>query len=220
MGIRGVLWDMDGVLVDTGEFHFQSWVTTLSFFNIPFSREFFQESFGMNNRGVLNKLLGRIPDQELYLNISEQKEMNFRQLIRGQIQPLAGVVELLNLFKSKGIRQAISSSAPQENIDVIVDELNLRSFFEAIVSGNKLPGKPAPDVFLTSAQAIGIPAQDCLVIEDAIAGVEGAKRAGMLCLAVTNTNPPENLQKADLIVESLVQVDSGYLEKLFRLSPD
>ena len=220
MGIRGVLWDMDGVLVDTGEFHFQSWVTTLSFYNIPFSREIFQESFGMNNWGVLNKLLGRVPDQELYLKINEQKEINFRQLIRGHIQPLDGVVELLNLFQSKGIRQAISSSAPQENIDLIVDELNLRNYFDAIVSGNKLPGKPAPDVFLTSAQAIGIPAQDCLVIEDAIAGVEGAKRAGMLCLAVTNTNPPENLQKADLIVESLLQVDSGYLEKLFRLSPD
>ena len=220
MGIRGVLWDMDGVLVDTGEFHFQSWVTALSIFNIPFSREFFQESFGMNNWGILNKLMGRVPDQETYLKINEQKETNFRQIIRGQIQPLAGVVELLDLFKSKDFRQAISSSAPQENIDVIVDELNLRSYFDAIVSGNKLPGKPAPDVFLASAQAIGIPAQDCLVIEDAIAGVEGAKRAGMLCLAVTNTNPPENLQKADRIVESLLQVDSDYLENLFRLSPD
>lgn len=220
MSIKGILWDMDGVLVDNGELHYQAWKATLTDYDIPFSRKLFQETFGMNNWSILNKLLGQAPDQALYQAISDQKERLFRQSTHGQVKPLPGVLELLHLGKSKGLRQAISSSAPQENIDVIVDELNLRTLFDAIVSGNKLNGKPAPDVFLASANAIGVPPQNCLVIEDAIAGVEGAKRAGMLCLAVTNTNPKENLQRADSIVDSLLQVNASFLEELLQKLPD
>lgn len=219
MTIRGVLWDMDGVLVDTGEFHYQAWTNTLALHNIPFSREFFRETFGMNNWGILNKLLGHEPDQALYETISHQKEEMFRQVIHGNAKPLPGVLEVLRFLKSRNIRQAIASSAPPENIDVLVDDLGLRNSFDAIVSGYKLPGKPAPDVFLASAQAIGVLSQDCMVIEDAVAGVEGAKRAGMLCLAVTNTNSAEKLQMADYVVDSLLQLDAKTLEKFLKLAP-
>ena len=214
MGIRGVLWDMDGVIMDTGSFHYQAWANTLSLYNIPFSHELFQETFGMNNWGVLSKLLGHKPDQEFHDTISDQKEKIFREIIHGKASALPGVIETLKFLKSKGIRQAIASSAPQENIDILVDELNLRNSFDALVSGSRLIGKPAPDVFLASAQVIGIPPQHCLVIEDAVTGVEGAKRAGMLCLAVTNTNPAEKLQRADYIVDSLLQIEPGFLEGL------
>jgi beta-phosphoglucomutase family hydrolase len=214
MGIRGVLWDMDGVLVDTGEFHYQSWSNTLLLHDIPFSRELFQETFGMNNRGVLKKLLGHEPDQAFQNTISSQKEKIFRESIQGKVRPLPGVVETLSFLKSKGIRQAIASSAPQENIDLLVDALNLRDSFDALVSGATLLGKPAPDIFLASAKALGIPPHNCLVIEDAVPGVEAAKQAGMLCLAVTNTNPAEKLHQADYIVDSLLQVEPGFLEKL------
>jgi beta-phosphoglucomutase len=219
MSIQGVLWDMDGVLVDTGEFHYQAWAKTLALFSIPFSCELFKKTFGMNNWGVLTTLLGYKPDEALYDTISDQKEKMFRQAIHGQASPLPGVIEMLGFLKSKGIRQAIASSAPPENIDALVDELNLRGSFDAILSGYKLSGKPAPDVFLASAQALGVPPQNCLVIEDAVTGVEGAKRAGMLCLAVTNTNPAEKLQQADHIVDSLLQIESGFLEKLLGLTP-
>ncbi len=214
MGIRGVLWDMDGVLVDTGEFHYQSWSNTLSLYDIPFSRELFQETFGMNNRGVLKMLLGDEPDQAFQNTISNQKEKIFREIIQGKVRPLPGVVEILSFLKSKGIRQAIASSAPQENIDLLVDALNLRDSFDALVSGATLLGKPAPDIFLASAEALGIPPLNCLVIEDAVPGVEAAKQAGMLCLAVTNTNSPEKLHQADYIVDSLLQVEPGFLEKI------
>ena len=125
----------------------------------------------------------------------------------------------LGYFQAKGIRQAIASSAPLENIDVLVDELNLRRSFDALVSGYHLIGKPAPDVFLASAQAIGILPQNCLVIEDAVTGVESAKRAGMLCIAVTNTNPAEKLQEADYIVDSLLRLEPGFLEELLQSVP-
>ena len=212
--IKGVLWDLDGVLVDTGEFHYQSWVRTLALFQIPYSLELFQETFGMNNWSVLVRLLGHDPEQAVYTKISGQKEASFREVIHGQVKPLPGALETLQYLKSRGICQAIASSAPQENIDALVDELELRDHFAAIVSAYHLVGKPAPDVFLASAKAIGIPPQNCLVIEDSVAGVEGAKRAGMTCLAVTNTHPAGKLRQADYIVGSLLQLEDGFWEDL------
>ena len=218
MTIKGILWDLDGVLMDTGEFHYQAWAHTLAAFQIPFSRELFRETFGMNNRGILERLLGHPPGQALYMQISDQKEEMFRRVIHGQVKPLPGVLETLHYLDSKGLRQAIASSAPPGNIDALVDELGLRDCFNAIVSGSALAGKPAPDVFLLSARAIGVSPQDCLVIEDAVTGVEGAKRAGMRCLAVTNTNPAEKLSQADFVVASLDQVPAIFWDELSGLA--
>lgn len=214
MKIKGVLWDMDGVLVDTGELHYRAWARILTEHKIPFSKDIFRETFGMNNWSILTLLLGHEPEQELYTQISEGKEVAFREIIPGQVKPLPGAVGTLQYFQTKGIPQAIASSAPRENIDALVDELNLRNYLQAIVSAYKMPGKPAPDVFLASAKAIGIPPQDCLVIEDSVAGVEGAKRAGMTCLAVTNTHPAEKLGQADFVIDNLLQLDAGFWESL------
>ncbi len=149
---RGVLWDMDGVLIDTGEFHFRAWSQTLSEYAIPFSRELFQATFGMNNTGTLSTLLGRTPTPEFVAEISERKEWLFRQEIHGHVHLLPGVRTWLEDLKATGARQAIASSAPVANIDILVDELGLRLYFDAIVSGFDLPGKPDPAVFLRAAK--------------------------------------------------------------------
>lgn len=214
MDVKGVLWDLDGVLVDTGELHYQAWQRTLAGYQIPYSRDLFRETFGMNNWSVLSLLLGDRLDQDLYEKISGQKEKAFREVIHGQVKPLPGAVETLHSLGSRGIPQAIASSAPQENIDALVDELGLRTYFKAIVSAYKMPGKPAPDVFLASAKAIRIPPWHCLVIEDSVAGVEGARLAGMICLAVTNTNPWEALRQADYVVDSLLELEAAFWETL------
>ena len=217
MRIRAVLWDLDGVLVDTGEFHYLAWAEILRPLNIPFSREHFEHTFGMNNWGVLTTLLGSAPDQAFYEKVSREKETRFREIILGQARPLPGVLETLGFLQSKGVRQAIASSAPMENIDVLVDVLALRGYFDAVVSGSQLPGKPAPDVFLAAARALNTPPENCLVIEDAVTGVAGAKSAGMLCLAVTNTNPAEKLRQADYIFDSLLELKPDFLEGLLEI---
>jgi len=211
---------MDGVLVDTNEFHYKAWSRTLALSDIPFSRELFSETIGMNNKGILDHVLGYEPDHRFYAKICDRKEKLFRQVIHGFVKPLPGVVKMLHFLKSKGIRQAIASSAPQENIDALMDELVLRDNFEVIVSGEELAGKPAPDVFLAATQAIGIPPQNCLVIEDSVTGVEAAKQARILCLAVTNTYPAEKLYQADYIVDSLLQVNAVLWEVLMKLSEE
>jgi beta-phosphoglucomutase family hydrolase len=211
---QGVIWDMDGVLADTGEFHFQAWSQALPEFGIPFTRELFTATFGMNNAGILAVLLGQTPAPELLAEISDRKEQLFRQAVRGRVQPLPGVLAWLERLKAAGIRQAIASSAPPANIDALVDELGLCDYFDAIVSGFDLPGKPDPTLFLKVARLIGVPPERCVVVEDAVAGVEAARRAGMKCIAVTTTNPTQALKGADVIVERLDALPPDTFERL------
>ena len=209
-----VLWDMDGVLVDTGEAHYRSWAQALEAHGVPFSRETFRQTFGMNNAGILSLLLGDQFTLELLAEIGDQKEEAFRAAVRGHVQPLPGVLDWLQRLQAAGFRQAVASSAPPENIDVLVDSLGIRSYFEVLGSGADLPGKPEPVLFLQVASALAVPPRRCAVIEDAVAGVEAAKRAGMVCVAVTTTNPAPALAAADRVVERLDVLPDDTFQRL------
>lgn len=210
----GVLWDMDGVLVDTAEFHFQTWLEALSAHNIPFTRESFRATFGMNNAGTLAALLGETPSPELLAEIGERKEQQFRRAIRGQVRPLPGVLAWLKRLRSEGARQGVASSAPPANIDALLDEMGLRPFFDVVGSGSDLPPKPDPSLFLQVSGLLGVAPGHCVVIEDSVAGVRAARRAGMRCIAVTTTNPPGLLEEADVIVERLDQLPRDAFRRL------
>jgi beta-phosphoglucomutase family hydrolase len=213
----GVIWDMDGVLVDTGELHYQSWRRVFEDLKTEFSRDQFRATFGMNNAGILEEILGYKPEFHFVEKVSQQKEGQFRRSVQGRVTPLPGVLEWLRQLKDMGFHQSIASSAPQANIDVLVDELQIRDFFEVMVSGYDMPGKPNPDVFLRAADLMGVPAKNCIVIEDAIAGVRAARSAGMRCIAVTTTNPAHLLSEADIVLEGLY---ANPVETILNLSED
>lgn len=218
MNLRcGVIWDLDGVLVDTGEFHFRSWSKTLAPYQITFDHDLFSKTFGMNNAGVLTTLLGHSPDPQLLSAIGNEKERLFRELIHGSVQPMRGVRIWLDLFAAAFCHQAIGSSAPQANIDALVDEMGIRNYFKAIVSGANMPGKPDPAVFLEAARLMEIPAEKNLVIEDSVAGVAAARRAGMKCVAVLTSHPREALKDAHLVVECLDKLSWDKAQKLLDI---
>lgn len=201
--VFGVLWDMDGVLVDTGEFHYQSWSVALAEVNIPYDREKFRKTFGMNNTRILTILLGHPPLPSFLTQVSDRKESLFRQMIRGKVHPMPGVIPCLEGWQSMNYPQAVASSAPMANIDALVDEMEIRSYFSALVSAFYLPSKPDPAVFLEAARQLDLPPNKCIVIEDSLPGINAAHRAGMKCIAVASTNPRQKLSIADLIVNSL-----------------
>jgi len=212
---KAILWDMDGVLADTSPLHFQTWELVLSEQGIPFDRQKFQHIFGLKNYDILPYLVGKPLQAHWIKLVADQKEAAFRQALVGHLRPLPGVLDWLEHFQTWGCKQAVASSAPPENIDALVDELGIRRYFEVLVNPGDLPGKPNPDVFLLAASTVGISPQDCLVIEDSIVGVEAARRAGMHCIAVTTTNPPEALSQADIIVDTLAQLSANQVESLF-----
>jgi HAD superfamily hydrolase (TIGR01509 family) len=140
----------------------------------------------------------------------------FREAIKENAEYLPWVEYWLNEFKQSGIKQAIASSGSQENIDAVLDTLGTRLYLDEIVSGKDLPSKPDPAVFLKAARQLSVEPKNCLVIEDAIAGVAGAKAAGMKCLAVTTTNYPEDLSDADMILKNLELLTESMLNALFQ----
>ena len=211
---KAVLWDMDGVLVDTFDTHFRAWSRIFAELDHPFTLDDFRRTFGMNNRTILKTLLGVYLPEAEFQAVSDRKEVYFRESVRGITRFLPGVTDWLARFHSFGLPQAVASSAPQENITALLDELDAHQWFSAVVSGAKLSGKPDPVVFLLAARQLGVEPADCLVIEDAVPGVEAAKRGGMRCVAVLTTNPPEALYKADLIVPDLTHLTLDRLTQL------
>lgn len=210
-----VLWDLDGTLIDTGDLHYRAWARALPEFGVAFPADQFQRTFGMNNSGVLEVFLGRPVDQELVATISERKETLFRELLHGNVRALPGAQQWLARLRGWGARQAVASSAPPANIEVMLGELDLAGYFDAIVSGYTLPSKPDPAVFLRAAEQVGVTPSNCIVMEDATAGVAAARRAGMRCIAVASTNAAEALHEADLVVERWDQLDeAGFLRLL------
>jgi beta-phosphoglucomutase family hydrolase len=211
-----VLWDMDGVLIDSAELHYQTWKQTLAGYGIPFSRQLFNEFFGMNNEQTLTGVLGRPPEPSFLQEASDKKEDKFRKSIHGQVELYPGVRKLLKELQRVGVRQVIASSAPQENIDAVVNELNMASFFQAIVSGCDLNSKPDPATFLLASERLGVNPKRCMVIEDALHGIEAALRAGMKCIAVATSHPVVLLSQADLVVESINELNAALILDLIN----
>jgi beta-phosphoglucomutase family hydrolase len=212
MSLKAVLWDLDGVITDSGEYHYQSWVRVFTPMGIQFSKDTFNELFGMNNTTMLSRYFDPEREAELMKEVAAKKEKLYKQVFRGQLQLLPGVLNWLTYFQEHGIRQAVASSAPADNIEPMIAELGIRHYFEALVSGEKIAGKPAPDVFLLAAKKLESKPEDCLVIEDSTAGLEAAERAGMRSVAVQTTNPPKALQRASLIVNRLSDLDPSLVE--------
>jgi len=213
---RAIIWDMDGVIADTGTYHCRSWQQAFKKQGINFTEEDFQHIFGQRNDTIIRKTLGRPLTQAEVDAIVQDKEEFFRQTVKQNLKLFPGVIDLLKTLQENRIGSAIASSAPMENIRLILGGLGLEGYFQAIVYGREVTeGKPSPQGYLLAAQKLGVEPQNCIVIEDAVAGVTGAKRAGMHCIAVTNTHPPESLSEADLIVDSLEKISLEDLNRLF-----
>jgi len=184
--MQAVLWDLDGTLADTEALHFAAWQATMEQLRIPYDYATFIASFGRNNAAVLAELLGPEATLATIEAVGNQKEVIFRDLLRQQgLDPLPGAVDWLVQFQAAGLQQTVSSSGPMANIVATIEALDLGDFFASLMSGARLPqGKPHPAIFLNSAAAVGVAPANCLVIEDSVAGLEAARRAGMPSVAV------------------------------------
>jgi HAD superfamily hydrolase (TIGR01509 family) len=209
--IEAVIWDMDGVLVDTGSFHYQVWKIVLQDHDIQLNQADFSQTFGMNNDGFLRYFLGERFETLLAHQISQEKEIRLRHMIRGNLKAFPGALSIITDVSRLGIPQALASSAPLANIKAVLAELTLEDKFQAILSAEFMPGKPDPAIFLEAAKMLDVNPANCLVIEDAIPGVKAAKEAGMRCLAVATTNTIQSLSSADRAVTSLDQISLNEL---------
>lgn len=209
---RAVLWDMDGTLVDSEEFHWLSWRDTMAAEGVPITRDQFVLTFGQRNDSILPHWLGADASADRIQRVGDAKEVEYRRLVRESgLAPLPGAAEWVRRLHQENWRQAVASSAPQANLDVVLEVIGLAGFFQAIVSaGDVTRGKPDPQVFLTAASRLGALPPECIVVEDAVAGVEAARRGGMRSIGVSR----KGSLAADIAVSSLADLPPDAFEKL------
>jgi HAD superfamily hydrolase (TIGR01509 family) len=209
----GVLWDLDGTLVDSEEFHWQSWRNTLAAEGVKITHDQFLASFGQRNDRILPGWLGRAATADDVRRIGDAKEAEYRRLA-GQhgLTALPGAAEWVARLRAEGWRQAVASSAPRENVTVMLRVLGLAGYFDATTAAEDVErGKPDPQVFLKAAQLLDVPPARCVVVEDADVGVEAARRAGMPCIAVGRG---ATALPADLTVASLDRLPADAFARL------
>jgi beta-phosphoglucomutase len=218
-----VIWDVDGTLVDTGELHFAAWVDLCRDLGYDFTRADFAATFGRRNPEIIRYLFGNRFDAAAIDDLGVRKEELYKAAARRGVALLPGARELLDGLHAAGFRQAIGSSAPRGNIDLILELTGSARFFDAISSAEDTSkGKPDPEVFLIAAAKVQMAPARCVVMEDAIAGVEAAKAGGMKCVAVTfvGHHPEEKLRRAgaDLTVKTLEKVSVEDVRRLCGLA--
>ncbi|NCO33146.1 MAG: hypothetical protein AUJ92_06375 [Armatimonadetes bacterium CG2_30_59_28] len=220
MDAPAVIFDLDGVIVDSAEPHFISWQRLARENGLGMSAELFHETFGQPNSQVLPRLFDRYLCKSEIDRYSHRKEELYRDIVREAVVVFPGALDLIHKLKSAGHRLAMGTSAPPENVELVVELLELGDVFDAMVTSRDVAhGKPNPEVFTIAAERLGTPPGRCVVIEDAIAGVEAARAAGMTCIAVTTTHPAESLQEADWIVGSLEDVSPTAVCRLINMEP-
>ena len=210
-----VIWDMDGVIVNTRTDHFKSWQYAFRKRGVEFTEAEFQSRFGQRNDAIIRSVMGDNVSQAEIDDIANEKETYFQETVKDHIRPCPGAIELIQALQENDIKMAIASSAPEANIRLLLGTLGIMSCFQQFVYGREVTeSKPSPQIYLLAAQKLGTEPQNCIVIEDAVTGVAGAKRGGMFCIAVTTTNPRELLQEADIVVDSLADLTVSSLENL------
>jgi len=215
---RGVIFDLDGVLVDTGWAHKQSWYDLAEKEGFGMSDEFFYSTFGMQNYQIIPMLLGQEVSAEEVDRLSDWKEQRYRELITEKLTLANGAKELLDDLKNEGFLLAIGSSAPRANLDLILERLQVQTFFDVYVTKEDVSkGKPAPETFLKAAEKLALPAGRCVVVEDAVQGIEAGKAAGMRVVAITTTRNRADLAEADLVVDSLAELRAEDFVKLIMV---
>lgn len=210
--MKAVLWDLDGTLIDSEEYHWLSWRDAMRGEGVELTYETFLASFGQRNDRILTAWLGPDVAPERMKRIGDWKEAEYRRLAQERgITALAGAREWLVALKAGGWKQAIASSAPRLNVEVMLRLLDIEDHVDAIVSAEEVThGKPAPDVFLAAAEKLHVLPPRAIVVEDAPAGVEAGRRAGMKTIGVNARQP----LSADVYVKSMADLQPDAFDRL------
>jgi beta-phosphoglucomutase len=212
---RAVLWDMDGTLIDSAEYHWLTWRETLAELGIELTRAGFAGWFGSRNDRILRRYFSDISADEIR-RVGELKESRYRELVRRDgVELLPGVDHWLRRLAREGWRQAVASSAPPGNIGVLLEVLHLDGLLQATVSAEEVPhGKPAPDVFLRAAEKLGVAPARSVVVEDAAVGVEAGRSAGMRTIGITGVH---GTLDADVVTRTMADLAPDTFDRLVPL---
>ena len=199
----GLIFDMDGVIVENHQYHYLAWQKIAAKHGITIDEVFYREK--MNGR-TLKKLMKVVFEREMSdeeaKSIGLEKEAIYRDLYKDHRKPTTGLIKFLEEAKEKGIPMAVGTSAPKENVEFTLDDLDLRKYFVGVVDDSMVVhGKPDPEVYLKGAELVDRKPEDCIVFEDAVSGIQAGKAAGAKVIGLATSHSREELD-ADLIIDN------------------
>lgn len=210
-----VVFDMDGVIVDSNPYHKIALQQFCAQHGYELTDTQLREKvYGRTNKEWLTNLFGELPEQKCQA-FAEEKEALYRELFKNDIKPVEGLISFLDLLDHHQIARAIGTSAPQSNVVFTLSKTNTQKYFDIILNDTFVThGKPHPEIYLKCAQALGLPNSQCIVIEDSLSGVEAGKAAGSKVIGITTTHTREELKHTDLVIDNFHELT---LEKLKAL---
>lgn len=211
------LFDMDGVIVHTNPYHKKAFKIFLDKHNVSLTDEELKDHvYGRTNAEIFPYIFKEEYTEEKGEKWANEKEALFRELYKDEVKPVNGLMNFLEELKQEGIKAAIGTSAPKENLDFIMDSLELRPYFDAFLhSADVTEGKPNPEIYLKAAKRLNADSNFCIVFEDSVAGVKAGLNAGMKVVAVATTHLPEEFEGAHLVIEDFEEISIEILEELF-----
>ncbi|MBK9121456.1 MAG: HAD family phosphatase [Phycisphaerales bacterium] len=210
-----VIFDMDGVLVDSGPPHAESWRILARRDGIEIDDAQFQQLFGRRSADIIRTLWGPTTSDSMVAAYDAEKEAVYRDLVRQNVPIMPGCLDLLERLRTAGLALAVGTSGPPENLMLVLEAGGLDRYFQATVHGyDVVHGKPAPDVFLLAARRLGMPPKACVVVEDAPVGIRAATAAGMPSIGLTGTHPADRLREAgaNRVVHELSAITTTVIE--------
>ena len=210
----GVIFDVDGVLVDSARPHFESWRQLAQECGGTVTEEQFTATFGRTNRDIIPIVLGEVSEARMQ-TLGARKEEIYRDLIRESTPIVDGATVLIRALHDAGVLLAVGSSGPRENVDLVLEAMNARDLMSAVVSADDVTrGKPDPQVFTVACERLDLDPGRCVVVEDAPAGIAAARAAGTRTVAVLMHHPAEAFERADCVVSRLAELSGEQLKLL------
>ncbi len=208
---------MDGTMIDNMPYHAEAFKELHKRYNLDMPHDFMERTSGRTSKDIMPMIFGQNISEERIVELTHEKESLYRELYRPHLKLVNGLSELLESLSNEGVSMCVGSSAPDENIDFVLDGLNIRRYFKAVINSSQITqGKPNPEVFLKAAAAMNMPPEQCVVVEDAILGVEAARNAGMAVIGVATIMSPEQLQQADMVIKDFTEVNVYTFENLLN----
>jgi len=221
---NAIIFDMDGTMVDNMALHNQTWLDYLTEAGVqPDAQTFNDRTAGKTTPEIIRLYLGQHLSEAEIRNHSAEKELRYREKFSLGAKPIPGLKDLLHAARGRGIKLGVATSAPPENVRVVLESLGLVDFFDAVVNGEEIEkGKPDPEIFLTAAERLQTPPARCMVFEDSHLGIEAALRAKMRVILVTTGIPAELALEIAGVSKVIADFHQVSLAEIFHLpeAPD
>ena len=213
-----VIFDMDGVICHTNPHHVKAFEAFFNKYEIPYTNEEFEEHmYGKHNGYIMTHFFKRsIAGEELTL-LEDEKEAMFREVYKDKVETIPHYLEFLSELKSRGFKTAVATSAPRGNLDLIISALNIADKMDSMMSSEDVKAhKPNPEVYLKSAERVGVAPSDCVVFEDSFSGVTAGLNAGMKVVGVLSTHTKEQLPPCDFYINDYSEVNVDKVLELLK----